>query len=117
PPFPYTTLFRSDQSTRYIRSFREMNLRELVEQTRMLRNTPDREAYWAAKVQIHKIFSIPFACLVFGVLGLPLGVTNRRGGKSSGFSLSIGIILVYYVMINNGEHLAVTGKLSPIFAI
>src|SRR5947208_16146397 len=31
-----------DQSTRYIRSFREMNLRELVEQTRMLRNTPDR---------------------------------------------------------------------------
>jgi LPS export ABC transporter permease LptG/LPS export ABC transporter permease LptF len=105
------------QSARYIRSFREMNLRELVEQTRMLRNTPDREAYWAAKVQIHKIFSIPFACLVFGVLGLPLGVTNRRGGKSSGFSLSIGIILVYYVMINNGEHLAVTGKLSPAFAM
>ena len=106
-----------DPSARYIRSFREMNLRELVEQTRMLRNTPDREALAAANVQIHKIFSIPFACLVFGVLGLPLGVTNRRGGKSSGFSLSIGIILVYYVMINNGEHLAVTGRVSPLLAM
>ncbi len=106
-----------DASTRYIRSFREMNLRELVEQERMLAKTPDREAYWAAKVQIHKMFSIPFACLVFGVLGLPLGITNRRGGKSSGFSLSIAIILVYYVMINNGEHLAVTGRLSPALAM
>jgi len=96
-----------DTSARYIRSFREMNLRELVEQVRLLRSTPDREALAAAKVQIHKIFSIPFACLVFGVLGLPLGVTNRRGGKSSGFSLSIGIILVYYVMINNGDRKSV----------
>src|SRR5437763_7386944 len=106
-----------DPSARYLRSFREMNLRELVEQTRMLRNTPDHEALAAAKVQIHKIFSIPFACLVFGILGLPLGVTNRRGGKSSGFSLSIGIILVYYVMINNGEHLAVSGRVSPMVAM
>jgi LPS export ABC transporter permease LptG len=106
-----------DPSMRYIRSFREMNLRELVEQARMLRKTPEKESYWAAKVQIHKMFVFPFACLVFGVLGLPLGITNRRGGKSSGFSLSIGIILVYYVMINNGEHLAVTGKIGPAFAM
>jgi len=106
-----------DPSTRYIRSFREMNLKDLVEQARLLRKTPDRESYRAAKVQIHKMFVFPFACLVFGVLGLPLGITNRRGGKSSGFSLSIGIILVYYVMINNGEHLAVTGKVGPAFAM
>src|SRR5205823_8000403 len=59
----------------------------------------------------HKHFSIPFACIVFGVLGLPLGITNRRGGKSSGFSLSIAIIVTYYVMLNNGEHLAAGGKI------
>jgi LPS export ABC transporter permease LptG/LPS export ABC transporter permease LptF len=106
-----------DPSKSYIRSFREMDLKELFEQVRLLRNTPDREAYWAAKVQIHKMFVFPFACIVFGVLGLPLGITNRRGGKSSGFSLSIGIILVYYVMNNNGEHLAVTGKVSPAVAM
>ncbi|HET7433916.1 MAG TPA: LPS export ABC transporter permease LptG [Thermoanaerobaculia bacterium] len=95
------------------RSLREMDLRELVEQEQQLRKSTDRQTYNLARVEIHKKFAIPFACIAFGVLGLPLGITNRRGGKSSGFSLSILIILFYYVMINNGEHLAAAGKLSP----
>ncbi len=99
--------------TRYTPSLREMNLRELIQQVRMLRMTTDKETYNLAWVEIHKKFSIPFACIAFGVLGLPLGITNRRGGKSSGFSLSIAIILFYYVAINNGETLAGDGKLSP----
>ena len=101
----------SETSGEYIRSFREMNVRELLQQARMVKK--DREAYNEASVEIHKKFAIPFACIVFGILGLPLGITNRRGGKSSGFSLSIAIILFYYVMINNGEHLAISGKVSP----
>jgi LPS export ABC transporter permease LptG len=103
----------ADTSSRFARSFREMNLQELLEQTKLLRQTTDRESYNAALVQIHKIFSIPFACIVFGIIGLPLGITNRRGGKSSGFSLSIAIILVYYLMIKYGEDLAISGKISP----
>src|SRR5438128_4511972 len=96
-----------DAATAYVRSFREMNLRELFEQARMTdtamartrqKTTADlRENNALAHVEIHKKFAIPFACLVFGVLGLPLGITNRRGGKSSGFSLSVVIILVYYI--------------------
>ena len=105
--------FGADMSAgSYARSLREMNLRELIGQARTQRQR-DRQTYNLARVEIHKKFAIPFACLVFGVLGLPLGITNRRGGKSSGFSLSIGIILFYYVMINNGEHLAATGKVPP----
>src|SRR5207245_4466030 len=68
-------------------------------------------------VEIHKKFAIPFACLIFGVLRLPLGITNRRGGKSSGFSLSVVIILVYYIMLNNGEQLAAAGKVQPWLAM
>ena len=97
------------------RSLREMSFRELMEQARWSQYSHDpiaRETYWAAKVEMNKMFAIPFACIVFGILGLPLGITNRRGGKSSGFSLSIAIILIYYVMINNGEHLADTGKIG-----
>jgi LPS export ABC transporter permease LptG len=96
------------------KSFREMNLRELVEQERKFStgaNESDRYARNVARVEIHKKFAIPFACIAFGVVGLPLGITNRRGGKSSGFSLSIAIIVFYYVMIMNGEDLAVQGKL------
>lgn len=102
------------------RSFRELTLRELVEQERLLargRSESDRIDRNRARVEIHKKFAIPFACIAFGVLGLPLGITNRRGGKSSGFSLSIAIILVYYVMLNNGEDLAVNGKIPPWFGM
>jgi len=102
------------------RSLREMSFRELMEQARWSQYSHDpiaRETYWAAKVEMNKMFAIPFACIVFGILGLPLGITNRRGGKSSGFSLSIAIILIYYVMINNGEHLADTGKIGAAVAM
>ncbi|MCU1228717.1 MAG: transporter, YjgP/YjgQ family [Acidobacteria bacterium] len=101
------------EARRVARSFRSMNLRELREQVRLLRYTPDRESYRMAKVEIHKKFSLPFACLVFGVLGLPLGISNRRGGKSSGFTLSLAIIMGYWVMITNGEQLAVNGTIGP----
>src|SRR6185436_9524003 len=98
------------------KSFREMTLGELMQQDRELRRSRDAEDRIArnmARVEIHKKFAIPFACIAFGVLGLPLGITNRRGGKSSGFSLSVLIILFYYVMLNNGEQLAATGKIPP----
>jgi len=98
------------------RSLREMTLGELLRQERELRmskSSEDRITRNMARVEIHKKFAIPFACIAFGVLGLPLGITNRRGGKSSGFSLSVLIILFYYVMINNGEQLAASGKIPP----
>ncbi len=69
-----------------------------------------------AEVEIHKKFSIPAACLVFGVFGLALGLSNRRGGKSSGFVLSTAVILAYYVMLSNGEEAALRNRLAPALA-
>ena len=103
----------TDATTQAIRSFREMNVRELVQQAKMAAPS-DLATYNVARVEIHKKFALPFACIVFGVLGLPLGITNRRGGKSSGFTLSIAIITAYYVMIINGEKLAASGRIDPI---
>lgn len=97
------------------RSLREMDLRQLLDAQQRYaqgRSEDDRVARNMARVEIHKKFAIPFACIAFGVLGLPLGITNRRGGKSSGFTLSIAIIVVYYVLFNNGEQLATNGKIS-----
>jgi len=96
------------------RSFREMTLHELLRQVRELSHSVDHETYNLARVEVQKKFAIPFACIVFGIVGLPLGITNRRGGKSSGFSLSISIIVFYYVLINNGEQLAANGRISPV---
>lgn len=70
-----------------------------------------------ARVERHKRFAIPAACLVFGLLALPFGITRSRGGKSSGFAVSIFIILVYYVLLNWSEELAVSGSVPPVLAV
>jgi LPS export ABC transporter permease LptF/LPS export ABC transporter permease LptG len=71
------------------------------------------ERYRLAWVEIHKKFAIPVACVVFALVGVPLGITNRRGGKGSGFAVSIGIILGYYLLFNTGENWAEDGRISP----
>lgn len=97
------------------RALRAKNLDELkvVESNPDLAPTLRRRA----KVEWHKRFAIPAACLVFGLLALPLGITRSRGGKSSGFAVSIFIILIYYVVLNWGEELATSGTLPPRLAV
>ncbi len=70
-----------------------------------------------ARVEIHKRFAIPGACLVFGLYGIPLGVRNRRTGRSSGFLVSVTMFLFYYVMLGNGEEAAVNGQVPPWLAM
>ncbi|HYX25672.1 MAG TPA: LPS export ABC transporter permease LptG, partial [Thermoanaerobaculia bacterium] len=93
------------------KGIREMTLKELAEQ----RDDPSNPAEQRnlAQVEIHKKFSIPVACLVFGLFALPLGINNRRGGKASGFALSIGVLILYYVLLNNGEEYARFGRMPP----
>jgi len=76
---------------------------------------PDRPpvARALARVEMHKKFSIPAACLVFGLVALPLGFGQRTAGRSSAFAQSIAVIAVYYVVQNLGEEGAANGKLDP----
>ena len=61
-------------------------------------------------VEIQKRLSFPFACLVFGILGVAVGSFWRRGGRSYGFILSLVIVFVYYICMNLGENLAKSGQ-------
>jgi LPS export ABC transporter permease LptG/LPS export ABC transporter permease LptF len=70
----------------------------------------DYRSYW---IEVHKKFALPFVCLIFGFLGLPLGVSTKKGGRTSGFTISLGIILLYYVLITGGEKMAMDGRISP----
>ncbi len=67
-----------------------------------------------ALVELQKRVAIPMACVAFALIALPLGVGSRSGGRGRGFILSIVVILVYYVMLNNGELLARQGK-TPVW--
>ena len=65
------------------------------------------------KVEAHKKFSIPFACILFVLLGAPLGVMAKRGGFSISTALSFGFFLLYYILLITGEELADRNHVSP----
>ena len=64
-------------------------------------------------VEAHKKFSIPFACILFVLLGAPLGVMAKRGGFAVSTSLSFGFFLLYYILLIGGEELADRNQVSP----
>ena len=64
-------------------------------------------------VEIHKKFSIPVACILFVLLGAPLGVMSKRGGFAVSTSLSFGFFLIYYILLIGGEEMADRNILSP----
>ena len=64
-------------------------------------------------VEIHKKFSIPFACIVFVFIGAPLGIMSRRGTFGMGASLSLGFFVFYWACLKGGENLANRGYFDP----
>ncbi|MDI6764605.1 MAG: LPS export ABC transporter permease LptF [Thermodesulfobacteriota bacterium] len=65
------------------------------------------------EVELHKRYAIPFSCLVFGLLGVPLGIQPRRSGRSYGFVLSLLILLTYYISLTASEILAIRKTIPP----
>ena len=65
-------------------------------------------------VEIYKKYSIPFACIVFVFIGVPLGMMARRGGFGVGAGLSLGFFLFYWVCLIGGEKLADRDVVSPL---
>ena len=68
------------------------------------------------EVTLHRLYTIPFACIVFGLIGVPLGIQPRRSGRSYGFVFCILIILAYYVSLIAFGMLAVRKIVSPFLA-
>ncbi|MBF8251247.1 MAG: permease YjgP/YjgQ family protein, partial [Deltaproteobacteria bacterium] len=93
---------------------REMTLAELRERVAELKARG--ENYGPYDVEIYKKFAIPFACIVFGLIGAPLGIQSKRSGRAWGFSLSLAIFLVYYISLTGGESLGDRGVIPPLLA-
>ena len=50
-------------------------------------------------IAIQQKFSFPVACLVFGVIGLALGMSVAREGKLAGFVVGTAVIFAYYIVM------------------
>jgi len=68
-------------------------------------------------VEVHKKFSIPFASLVFILIGAPLGIAARKGSMGVGATLSIMFFLIYWACLILGEDLADRRLLPPLLAM
>ncbi len=77
-------------------------------------SAPDARIY---RIEFNKRFSYPFACLVLMLVGVPLGISSKRGGKSTGFVLTILLVFVYYVLSLVGIAFAKSGKLDPFIGV
>ncbi len=64
-------------------------------------------------VEINKKYSIPVACLVFVLVGVPLGIMSRRGGFGVAATLSLGFFVLYWACLIGGEKLADRDIVQP----
>ena len=68
-------------------------------------------------IELNNRFSYPAACLVLMLVGVPLGVVSRRGGKSSGFIFTLLLVVLYYILSYTGVALARQDKLPVVLAV
>ncbi len=65
-------------------------------------------------VEIHKKFSLPVACILFVLVGAPLGTLSQKGGFTVAITLGFGFFLIYYIFLIGGEEMADRNIVSPI---
>ena len=93
---------------------REMSIDEIEEKIEKLKQAGGNTT--SLRVELHKRYAFPFTCIIFGLIGTPLGIQPRRSGRSYGFIFSILILLGYYVSLMTSEILAVRQTIPPFLA-
>ena len=63
------------------------------------------------EVELSKKFSIPFTCLLFAILGAPLGIKSSRSGKSGSFGVTVAVIMIYYIGLILTQNMGRIGKI------
>ena len=99
------------------RDANDMTVAEAIAAKNIYENSGNIKEARKMKVRIQEKFTLPCACLVFGLIGSSLGSkSNLRSSRSQGFGLSVILILIYYIMSFLYSSLGVKGLLTPIFA-
>ena len=95
------------------KKIKDMNIKELKGEIKQLRRKEIPAIPLIAEIQ--RKFSFSFSVLAFIIIGFPLGVITKRGEKSIGFSLGLGIILFYYLLMAAGKGLVISKNANPYF--
>ena len=94
-----------------------MTLSEAIEAEQLLASAGGYKEARKLRVRIQEKFTLPIACLVFGLVGSSIGARpNSRAGRSQGFGISILLILAYYMVSFSFSSLGVKGTIPPAIA-
>jgi lipopolysaccharide export system permease protein len=98
-----------------LRSAREMSMSQILDD--LHKGRPSGEAVNTLWVEYHKKMSIPFACLVFVLVGAPLGILAPRSGKFWAYFIGVALIFLYYIFLSLGETFGNDGRMPPFLAM
>lgn len=104
----------ADQEKRE-RSETELYLHELKEKIRQ--TPPGEKKYYVYQLEYYKKFSIPFSCLVFGMIAFPLGLQSRLSGRAWAVILGGIVFFVYYLFLSLAFSLGEKGSITPIIGL
>jgi LPS export ABC transporter permease LptF/LPS export ABC transporter permease LptG len=91
--------------------YKAMATRSLYERARGVDSATQR----LYLIEFYNRFALPTACVVLAMVGIPLGLSSKKSGKSGGFVLTIVLVFVYYFISLIGVSLAKQGKVTPAF--
>jgi len=91
----------------------ELSTSELLARSR----SPDAAAARWYGIEFHRRLAWPAACLVLAMVGIPLGISAKKGGKSTGFVLTFVLVFAYYFASLLGVAMARQNKVPPALGV
>ncbi len=90
-----------------------MNIFEARKYLNVIRHSADEQKIRKWQVRIQEKIALPFACLVFALIGAVLGVQPQDSGKATSFGICIGLIFGYYLLSFISQSLGISGVVTP----
>lgn len=115
---PFVGKFSHDPTRSTLQRIIDENRRlsdQLKGETTIIKNL-ERSNY-VLMVEVHKKYSIPVACIVFVLVGAPLGIMARRGNLTVAGGISFGFFLIHWASLIGGEQLADKQIITPFIAM
>ena len=99
--------------TKKSRKTSEMNIFQARKHLELIRPGADEPRIRKWQVRIHEKIAVPFACLVFAMIGAVLGVQPQDSGKATSFGICIALIFGYYLLSFISQSLGISGAIPP----
>ncbi|MFL6448120.1 MAG: LptF/LptG family permease [Bryobacteraceae bacterium] len=99
------------------KSVQEMDTGPLYKRVYRPQKRLSHEEYVDAAIELHQRFALPLACILLGLVGVPLGISSRKGGRSGAFVITVLIAFIYYLSFITLIGLARKGSLPVPLAV